>query len=86
MAAAKKAEMDHPPYNDMIADAIATLGDRGGSSLIAIKKQIGSKYKLKEGWERKVSVGTLSVGLNSYKYLHFVILYSLRSRLYRSVA
>ena len=66
MAAAKKAEMDHPPYNEMIADAIATLADRGGSSLIAIKKHIGAKYKLKEGWERKASFGALSIDPQSY--------------------
>jgi hypothetical protein len=59
-AAVKRAEMDHPPYNDMIAEAIATLADRGGSSLIAIKKHIGAKYKLKEGWERKVCRGALN--------------------------
>lgn len=58
MAAATKPEMEHPPYNDMIADAIATLADRGGSSLIAIKKHIGTKYQLKEGWERKVCLRT----------------------------
>lgn len=46
--------MDHPPYNTMITEAIATLADRSGSSLAAIKKHIGTKYKLKEGWERKV--------------------------------
>jgi hypothetical protein len=57
MSSSKAAEMEHPPYNDMIADAIATLADRGGSSLIAIKKHIGSKYKLKDGWERKVRAG-----------------------------
>lgn len=53
----QKTAMDHPPYNTMIAEAIATLADRSGSSLAAIKKHIGSKYNLKEGWERKVCTG-----------------------------
>jgi hypothetical protein len=74
MAAAAKPEMEHPPYNDMIADAIATLADRGGSSLQAIKKHIGSKYKLKEGWERKVHVGSPCLGpLSCAKVYNIVI-------------
>jgi histone H1/5 len=74
MSPAKTAG-DHPSYNDMITDAIAMLKDRGGSSLIAIKKAIAAKYKLKEGWEKKVTLyirrmsekGQLSKVKASYK-------------------
>lgn len=48
-AAAAKPEPEHPPYVDMISDAIASLADRSGSSLQAIKKFVGEKYKLKPG-------------------------------------
>lgn len=46
----------HPTYADMIREAIVTLKERGGSSLVAIKKFVGQKYKLPGGWEKKLSI------------------------------
>lgn len=47
-AAAKKARSkpSHPPTNEMVAAAIKALKERGGSSLIAIKKYIAANYKV----------------------------------------
>eukprot|EP00803_Ostreobium_quekettii_P009777 evm.model.scf_316.6 EVM.evm.TU.scf_316.6 scf_316:87176-88265(+) len=50
-----KAPSGHPPYAEMIAEAIASLKDRGGSSLAAIKKYVGSKHSLPDGWDKKLS-------------------------------
>jgi len=52
----KSAAPAHPPYAEMIRDAIVTLKERGGSSLPAIKKCIVGKHKLPEGWEKKLSL------------------------------
>lgn len=46
----------HPTYADMIKEAIITLKERGGSSLVAIKKFMGQKFKLPIGWEKKLSL------------------------------
>merc|ERR1719300_755380 len=35
-----------PKYRDMVIDAITTQKERAGSSLIAIKNHLGSKYKV----------------------------------------
>ncbi|KAI5755818.1 hypothetical protein M8J77_019882 [Diaphorina citri] len=47
-AAAKKpkAVPAHPPTAEMVTKAIGDLKEKGGSSLIAIKKFIGSTYKV----------------------------------------
>ena len=49
---APKAPPAHPPYVTIITDAIKTLKERTGSSLPAIKKVVGDKYKLPQGWEK----------------------------------
>lgn len=54
--AKKQAVAAHPPYAEMIKEAIVALKERNGSSLAAIKKYIGGKYKLPEGWEKKLSL------------------------------
>jgi len=36
----------HPPTNEMVQGAIKSLKERGGSSLIAIKKYIAANYKV----------------------------------------
>lgn len=41
-----KAAPTHPKVSDMVVDAITTLKERGGSSLQAIKKHIGSHHKV----------------------------------------
>lgn len=46
----------HPPYVDMIKEALVTLKERNGSSQQALKKFIGGKYKLPQGWEKTLSV------------------------------
>lgn len=50
-----KGASTHPPYLDMITEAIVALKDRNGSSLAALKKYIGSKWKLPDGWDKKLS-------------------------------
>lgn len=45
LAKAKKAAA-HPPYLEMVADAIKDIGNRGGASRIAIKKHILANYRL----------------------------------------
>lgn len=46
-AAAKKpkAKANHPPCSEMVDSAIAALKERGGSSVLAIKKYIVATYK-----------------------------------------
>lgn len=39
-----KAVPSHPPYIEMVSDAILSLKERDGSSLPAIKKFIEAKY------------------------------------------
>lgn len=41
-----KAKQPHPRTSEMVVDSIKKLGERGGSSLFAIKKYIDSVYKL----------------------------------------
>lgn len=41
-----RAKPAHPPTNEMVQGAIKGLGERGGSSLIAIKKYIAANYKV----------------------------------------
>merc|ERR1711890_113067 len=50
-AAAKKAE--HPTYAAMIAAAIKKLGEKKGSSMVAIKKYVIANYKV--GDEKKAA-------------------------------
>lgn len=47
-SAAKKPKTapSHPKVSEMVVDAITTLKERGGSSLQAIKKHIGSQHKV----------------------------------------
>ena len=39
-----KAVPSHPPYVEMVSDAILSLKERDGSSLPALKKFIEAKY------------------------------------------
>ncbi|XP_074660551.1 histone H1-like [Tubulanus polymorphus] len=41
-----KAPAAHPPFNVMVKAAITALGDKTGSSLVAIKKYIAGHYKV----------------------------------------
>ncbi|XP_043468065.1 histone H1B-like [Leptopilina heterotoma] len=41
-----RAKASHPPASEMVNAAIATLKERGGSSLQAIKKYIAATYKV----------------------------------------
>jgi histone H1/5 len=41
-----KSTSDHPKVSVMVNGAIKGLGERGGSSLKAIKKYIGDSYKV----------------------------------------
>lgn len=61
-----KAEAKHPPFADMVAEAIKTLKDRSGSSLAAIKKAVESKYgkDLPAHWD-KVGLSITVVELQS---------------------
>lgn len=43
-ARAPRKPAEHPPYVNMISEAIAALKERSGSSLPALKKCIGEKY------------------------------------------
>lgn len=45
-AKAPRAKPSHPPTNEMVHAAIKGLKERGGSSLIAIKKYIAANYKV----------------------------------------
>ena len=45
-AKAPRAKPAHPPTNEMVQGAIKGLKERGGSSLIAIKKYIAANYKV----------------------------------------
>ena len=49
---APKAAPAHPPYLALISEAITGLKERTGSSYPAIKKYIGAKHKLPNGWEK----------------------------------
>lgn len=50
---APKVAPSHPPYVDIIKDAITTLKDRNGSSNQSIRKYVGSKYpSLPANWEK----------------------------------
>ncbi|GFQ83855.1 histone H1E [Trichonephila clavata] len=42
----KNAAPTHPKVSEMVIAAITTLKERGGSSLVAIKKHIGSQHKV----------------------------------------
>lgn len=42
----RRPKPNHPPTNDMVHGAIKGLKERGGSSLIAIKKYIAANYKV----------------------------------------
>ena len=44
-----KSVMTHPPYAEMITEAISELRERSGSSFVAIKKAIYEQWK-KVGW------------------------------------
>merc|ERR1712020_831247 len=72
---AKKPEASHPPSSVMVKGAIENLKERKGSSLIAIKKYIGTNYKidpvkmsvfikkaLKTGVEKKTLLQVKGVG------------------------
>lgn len=41
-----KAAPSHPKVSEMVINAITSLKERGGSSLVAIKKYIGAHYKV----------------------------------------
>jgi histone H1/5 len=53
-----KKPVEHPGFTAMITEAIASLKERSGSSLAAIKKYIGDKYKSKlpAHWEKMTSM------------------------------
>mmetsp|Transcript_28000 Transcript_28000/g.50066 ORF Transcript_28000/g.50066 Transcript_28000/m.50066 type:complete len:154 (-) Transcript_28000:188-649(-) len=53
---APKAAPAHPPYATMIAETIKSLGERSGSSLYAITKAMGEKYKLPDNYKKMLSV------------------------------
>merc|ERR1719445_2924481 len=42
----QESSSDKPKYRDMVIDAITTQKERAGSSLIAIKNHLASKYKV----------------------------------------
>lgn len=42
----KRVKQVHPPTSEMVANAISSLKQRGGSSLQAIKKYITANYKV----------------------------------------
>jgi len=44
-AASKKSAPEHPPYKEMIKEAILALKDRNGTSRPALKKYIKANYK-----------------------------------------
>ena len=46
---APKKPAEHPKYIEMVVAAITALKERGGSSLVAIKKYIKANYKVGEG-------------------------------------
>ncbi|CUS20448.1 LAQU0S01e06810g1_1 [Lachancea quebecensis] len=45
-----------PTYKDMIAEGIAALGERNGSSRQALKKYISAKYPVGEGFENRFNL------------------------------
>ncbi|KAF9971267.1 hypothetical protein BGZ75_001949, partial [Mortierella antarctica] len=45
-AAAPKKEAEHPPYKEMIINALVHLKERNGSSRQALKKYISGNYKV----------------------------------------
>jgi hypothetical protein len=50
----------HPPYAEMVCEALVTLDETGvekhhGHGLSAIKKAIEDKYKLRAGWEKRLN-------------------------------
>jgi len=51
-----KSKVGHPTYAFMIKEAIVTMKQRNGSSRAALRKFIGAKYKLPDGWEKKLSL------------------------------
>lgn len=51
-----KSKSVHPTYAFMIREAILTMKQRTGSSRPALRKFIGAKYKLPDGWEKKLSL------------------------------
>lgn len=56
--AATSDKPDHPKYEVMVADAIASLKERTGSSTKAITKFIDGKYSkgLPDNWKKLMSV------------------------------
>merc|ERR1712038_374054 len=75
VAKAKKPEASHPASSVMVKAAIENLKERKGSSLIAIRKYIGTNYKvdpvkisaflkkaLKSGVEKKTIIQVKGVG------------------------
>lgn len=50
----------HPPFHDLVVEAIAGLHERDGSSVSAIRKFVEQKYgdKLKGSWEKLLSNAT----------------------------
>ena len=63
----------HPPYQEMICQAVMTLKERTGSSVPAISKFISANYKgvvdtkVKTELKRMVSKGQLTKNKNSFK-------------------
>ena len=47
-AAKPEKTVSHPPFIDMVAEAIKSLSDKRGSSKIAIKKHMLAQYKLED--------------------------------------
>eukprot|EP00824_Muranothrix_gubernata_P016790 TRINITY_DN34545_c0_g1_i1.p2 TRINITY_DN34545_c0_g1~~TRINITY_DN34545_c0_g1_i1.p2 ORF type:complete len:140 (+),score=46.07 TRINITY_DN34545_c0_g1_i1:108-527(+) len=73
----KKATPNHPKYAEMVTEAVATLNDRTGSSVAAIRKYILQSYpipddvnfktQLRMGLRRCVSKGHLVKTKASYR-------------------
>ncbi|KAK9865253.1 hypothetical protein WJX84_009966 [Apatococcus fuscideae] len=57
MAKAPKTAPAHPPYVELVKEAIVSLKDRNGSSQQAIRKFVGDKHPhLPQGWEKTLSL------------------------------
>lgn len=68
-SATAKATAAHPPFAQMISEAITALKDRSGSSRQALKKYISENYKVNEALFTKAFNRYLAAGIDAGTFI-----------------
>lgn len=76
-SATSKAIAAHPPFVQMITEAITSLKDRSGSSRQALKKYITENYKVNEALFTKAFNRYLAVGIDAGTFIVHISLHYL---------